>query len=213
VSGGAAVVVSMADRPIPALIEDGSVIINEAYSPAHYGRAYVSKNVNRSLHILAVANRPVSCDDRPAWPVSTDPAGAIARLRTRPALAEPDLVLMNPNTWASVRTAKDGYRRFLASVDPTTDKGETVRGVDVLTSTQFTAGEAVLVDTTLVGRSRSVKPLSLRIGYTGGDFTNNILRTVCEERLNFAIERPAAIWHITGLPTAAPAEAKTTTRE
>jgi hypothetical protein len=34
------------------------------------------------------------------------------------------------------------------------------------------------------------------------------VRWIAEERLNFAIERPSAICHITGLPTAAPTEVK-----
>jgi HK97 family phage major capsid protein len=120
----------------------------------------------------------------------TDITGAISTLRTGPALAEPDLCLMHPNTWASVRTAKDQYGRFLASVDPTADQAESVWGVDVLVSTQFTAGKAVLVDTSLVGRVAVRESLALRIGYAGSDFTSNIVRVVCEERLNFAIESP-----------------------
>jgi len=35
--------------------------------------------------------------------------------------------------------------------------------------------------------------IGIRIGYAGTDFTQNVLRTVCEERLNLAVERPAAI--------------------
>jgi hypothetical protein len=34
------------------------------------------------------------------------------------------------------------------------------------------------------------------------DFLSNILRWIAEERLNLAVERPAAICWITGLPTA-----------
>ncbi len=142
----------------------------------------------------------------------TDLAAAIAVLRTGPALAEPDLCLMHPNTWAVIRTAKDQYGRFLASVDPTDDQAESVWGVDVLVSTRFAAGEAVLVDTTKVGRVAVREPLGIRIGYSGTDFTDNIVRTVCEERLNFAIERPAAIVHVTGLPATAPAETKSASR-
>jgi HK97 family phage major capsid protein len=136
----------------------------------------------------------------------TDLAAAIARLRTGPALAEPDLALMHPDTWATIRTQKDSYGRFLAAVDPTADQAESVWGVDVLQSTAFAAGEAVLVDTTLVGRVAVRESLTLRIGYSGDDFTNNIVRTVCEERLNFAVERPAAIVHVTALPAVAPTE-------
>ncbi|HME78213.1 MAG TPA: hypothetical protein VKI00_21975 [Mycobacterium sp.] len=37
-----------------------------------------------------------------------------------------------------------------------------------------------------------------------------MVRVLVEERLNLAVERPAAICHVTGLPTAAPTTAKTT---
>jgi HK97 family phage major capsid protein len=133
-----------------------------------------------------------------------DVAGAIAALRTGPALAEPDLLLLHPNTWASIRTQKDLYGRYLATPDPTEETAETVWGVDVLQSTQFNAGEAVLLDSNLMGYVAVRESLVLRIGYAGVDFISNILRHLAEERLNLAVERPAAICHITGLPTAAP---------
>jgi hypothetical protein len=80
-----------------------------------------------------------------------------------------------------------------------------------LQSTQFTAGEAVLIDTTLVGRVAVRETLVLRMGYSGTDFTQNIIRCVAEERLSLAVERPAAICHVTGLPTAAPTTTATKT--
>ena len=67
-------------------------------------------------------------------------------------MATPDLLLLHPDTWAAVRTQKDTLGRYIASGDPTDDQAETAWGVDVLQSTQFTPGEAVLVDSTLVGR-------------------------------------------------------------
>jgi HK97 family phage major capsid protein len=129
-----------------------------------------------------------------------DIAGGIAALRTGPALATPDLLLLHPNTWASIRTQKDNYGRYLATPDPTEETNETVWGVDVLQSTEFTAGEGVLLDSTLAGYVAVRETLILRVGYAGTDFTDNILRSVAEERLNLAVERPAAICHITGLP-------------
>jgi HK97 family phage major capsid protein len=112
---------------------------------------------------------------------------------------------------------EDTDGRYLASVDPTTETAESIWGVPVLQSTGFTAGEAVLLDTTLVGRIAVRESLTLRIGYSGDDFTRNIVRTVAEERLNFAIERPAAVCHLTGLPTVAVAatseETKTTAKK
>lgn len=140
-----------------------------------------------------------------------DIAGAIARLRTGPALATPDLILVHPDTWAAVRTQKDTLGRYIATPDPTDDQAETAWGVDVLQSVQFTPGEAVLLDSTLVGRVAVRETLVLRLGYAGADFTSNVIRAVCEERLNLAVERPAAICHITGLPTAAPTTTGTKT--
>lgn len=141
----------------------------------------------------------------------TDIAAGIAKLRTGPALCEPDLCLLNPNTWATIRTQKDAYGRFLVSPDPSQDQVESIWGVDVIQSTEFTAGEAVLLDSKLFGRVAVRESLVLRVGYgvVGGqsDFLSNILRWIAEERLNLAVERPAAILHITGLPAAAPTKA------
>jgi HK97 family phage major capsid protein len=136
--------------------------------------------------------------------VFDDFAGAIADLRTGPALCEPDLCLLHPNTWANVRTIKDLYGRYYVSADPSEDQVEQIWGVDVLQSTAFNPGEAVLLDTQLMGRAAVRETLVLRIGYAGTDFTDNILRTVCEERLNLAVERPGAILWLKGLPTTAP---------
>ena len=136
----------------------------------------------------------------------TDIATAIAALRTGPALAEPDLLLLHPDTWAAIRTQKDDMGRFYVSPDPSVDQVEQVFGVDVLQSTEFNKGDGILLDTTLFGRVAVRESLILRVGYgvvSGqSDFLSNILRWITEERLNLAVERPAAICWITGLPTA-----------
>jgi HK97 family phage major capsid protein len=140
-----------------------------------------------------------------------DLAGAIAKLRTGPALATPDLLCVHPNTWAALRTEKDTLGRYISGDDPTDSPDETAWGVEVIQSTSFVAGEAILLDTTLFGRVAVRETIVMRVGYSGTDFTDNILRSVCEERLNLAVERPAAICHVTGLPTAAPTEATSKT--
>jgi HK97 family phage major capsid protein len=61
----------------------------------------------------------------------TDIATAIAALRTGPALAEPDLPLLHPDTWTAIRTQKDDMGRFYVSPDPSVDQVEQVFGVDV----------------------------------------------------------------------------------
>jgi HK97 family phage major capsid protein len=139
-----------------------------------------------------------------------DIAGAIATLRTGPALAEPDLLLLHPDTWASIRTQKAaGTGMYFVAPDPSVDQVEQIWGVDVLQSSQFTAGQGVLLDTTLYGRVVVRESLVTRIGYTGTDFTQNIVRFVSEERITQTIERPQAICKITGLPTAAPLATET----
>ncbi len=126
---------------------------------------------------------------------------AIADLRVGPALAEPDLVVVAPQTWSAVRRTKDTMDRYLVTPDPAADEPETIWGVRVLTTTQCPAGTAILIDTSKFGRVAVREPIGLRIGYAGTDFTQNILRYVAEERLNMAVERPSAILSLTGLPT------------
>jgi AAA domain len=81
------------------------------------------------------------------------------------------------------------------------DFAAVVWGVDVLQSTAFARGEGVLLDTQLMGKVCVRESLTLRKGFAGDDVTSNIVRWVAEERLNLAVERPAAICWIKSLPT------------
>ena len=92
------------------------------------------------------------------------------------------------------------------SPDPSTAEVNTAWGIPVLVSTQFTAGSFVLVDTSIYARVVVREGLITRIGYTGTDFTQNIVRFVSEERLTQTIERPQAICLIKNLPTQLEAE-------
>ena len=125
---------------------------------------------------------------------------SIALLRTGPALAEPDLAIFNPSTWSAIRREKNLQGAYYAQPDPTSGEPDTVWGVPVVVTTQVTAGDGILVDTTKFGRVAVREVLGLRIGYSSDDFVRNIVRTVAEERLALCVERPAAILHITNLP-------------
>jgi HK97 family phage major capsid protein len=133
----------------------------------------------------------------------------IEALRSGPALAECDLILMHPSTWSAVRRQTNTYGNYYVAADPSSDEVNSAWGVDVLVSTQFTAGTAVLLDTSFYGRAVIRESLVTRIGFSGTDFTDNLIRFVSEERLMQTIERPQAICKITGLPTAAPSLAET----
>ncbi len=131
----------------------------------------------------------------------------IELLRSGPALAEPDLCLMHPSTWSTIRRTTNTLGNYFVAADPTTDEVNTAWGVPVVVSSKFTPGTAVSVDTTQYGRVVVREPLVTRIGCSGTDFTDNVVRFVSEERLTQTIERPQAICVIAGMPSTLEAEA------
>ena len=126
---------------------------------------------------------------------------AIAALRTGSALAEANLLVLHPNTWSALRRTKDLQDRYLVSVDPTQGAANTLWGVPVLPTTTIAAGVGALIDTTKMGYVVVRESLMLRTGTNNDDFSRNLQRWTCEERLALAVERPAAVCKITGLPT------------
>lgn len=126
---------------------------------------------------------------------------SIATMRTGPALAEPDLLVLNPVTWSAIRRSKDSQGRYLTAPDPTADEANSCWGVDVLVTTTMAAGAGALIDTRKFGNVHLREGLSLQTGTNNDDFTKNLTRFVGEERLALAVQRPAAVLSLTGLPT------------
>lgn len=126
---------------------------------------------------------------------------SIALLRNGAALAEPDLFVVSPNTWSAIRRSKDSQNRYLVTPNPLQDTAKSIWGVNTLVTTQIADGTAALIDTTKIGRVYVRQPLQLLMGWANDDFTRNITRFIGEERLNIAVERPAAVCSVTGLPT------------
>ena len=131
---------------------------------------------------------------------------AIAALRVGPSLATPDLIVLNPSDFSSIRRTKDTLGRYLLSADPSTEEADSIWGIPVVVTTACSPGDGLLVDTSKYGRLVVREPLSMRIGWSGTDFVDNILRTLAEERLNNAIERPTSVLHLTGLTAGTTAE-------
>lgn len=136
---------------------------------------------------------------------------AISGLRIGAALAEADLFVVHPLTWSAIRRTKDTLGRYLVSPDPTLDEAHKIWGIPVVVTTQIAGGVGLLLANggsinaqtagqTSWGNVVIREGLTMRIGYSGTDFTQNVLRTVAEERLNLAVERPQAIMAISGLP-------------
>jgi HK97 family phage major capsid protein len=126
---------------------------------------------------------------------------AIAQMRVGPALATPDLLVLHPQTWSAIRRIKDSFGHFMVQPDPTAGQANEIWGIPVLQTTQQPPGFGLLIDTQRFGYVAVREPLSMRIGYSGTDFTQNILRTVAEERLVLCVTRPPAVLLINGLPT------------
>ena len=134
----------------------------------------------------------------------------IELLRSGPALAEADLLLVHPTTWSAIRRTTNTLGDYYVAADPSSSEVNTAWGVPTVVSSKFTVGEVVLVDSTQYGRVVVREGLVTRIGYSGTDFTDNIIRFVSEERLTQTIERPKAICVISGLPTTLDATATET---
>ncbi|WAJ43128.1 phage major capsid protein [Mycobacterium sp. Aquia_216] len=125
---------------------------------------------------------------------------AIAQLRAGPAPAEADLFIVHPDTFSALRRTKDLYGRYLLSADPAVAEADNIWGVPVLQTTQIAAGSGILLDTSKFGRAIVRGPITIFIGWANDDFTRNIRRFVCEERVQLAVNRPAAVNIISGLP-------------
>ena len=139
---------------------------------------------------------------------------AIAKLRTGAALAVADLLVLHPDTWSAVRRTKDGFERYLTQADPTVGEAASVWGVPVLSTTACPEGKGLLLDTTKFGYVAVRESLSMRVGYSGDDLVENILRTVAEERLVLCVTRAAAVLAISNLPapTTTTTETKSTAK-
>jgi HK97 family phage major capsid protein len=126
---------------------------------------------------------------------------SIAAMRVGAALAEPDLLVLHPTTWSAIRRSKDSQNRYLVAPDPTADEANSVWGVEVLVTTVLAAGAGALLDTKKFGKVLVRDGLTMQTGTNNDDFTKNLVRFICEERLALAVERPAAVLSITNLPT------------
>lgn len=127
---------------------------------------------------------------------------SIAALRTGPALADANLLVLHPNTWAAIRRIKDTMGRFIVNPDPTAGEGNRIWGVPVLVTTAQVAGKGLLLDTDKFGTVLVREGITVMTGTNNDDFTKNIQRFVVEERLTLAVERPSAVLAISNLPVA-----------
>jgi HK97 family phage major capsid protein len=124
---------------------------------------------------------------------------AVETLRTGPAFADADTVLMHPSDWSAIRRAKaSGSGQYLA-VDPLTGKANSLWGIPVATTTDIAAGKAVVGAFGLGGQVYVREGVHIDSGFNADDFAHNMTTLRGEQRLALAVTRPAAFVLVTGL--------------
>lgn len=154
-------------------------------------------NMTGLLHTSGILTHALGQSETPLDAIES----SIGALRSGAALAEANLAIFNPATWSAIRRQKDSQNRYLVTPNPLADTANSIWGVPTLITTALAAGAGVLLDTTKVGRTYVRDNLVLTTGYANDDLVRNVVRLVLEERIGLAVERPAAVMSITGLPT------------
>ncbi|MCU1695732.1 MAG: hypothetical protein JWR34_1795 [Mycobacterium sp.] len=140
---------------------------------------------------------------------SADPGGftsldavesSIAQLRVSSALAEPDIFIVHPTTWAAMRRTKTTQGAYVLN-DPSQSAVNSLWGVRAIVTTALAAGAGLLIDTQKACKVYVRENITSHVGTNNDDFTKNIHRMVLEERLVLGVNRPAAVLSITNLPT------------
>ncbi len=125
---------------------------------------------------------------------------SINDLRVGSAFAVADLLVMHPTTRSKLRRQKDGYGRYLINPDPTVDEADALFGIPLVVTTTCPIGTVLVADAGKAAMVYVRQGLSIETTpYNTDDFTHNLTRFRCEERLALATPRPAAMCIVTGL--------------
>lgn len=122
---------------------------------------------------------------------------ALTMLRTGPAYAAADAIVLHPDDWEIVVvTASQGSGEFLVTADPTRSPATTLWGVPVTVTSQIPAGTALVANMArgAVVFTREVPTVKVD---PYSQSANNLVRFICEERLALGVTRPAALAAVT----------------
>ncbi len=125
---------------------------------------------------------------------------SINDLRVGAAFATADLLVMHPTTRSKLRRSKDSQGRYLVNPDPTMDEADSLFGIPLVVTTGCPIGTVLVADAVKAAMVYVRQGLSIETTpYNTDDFTHNLTRFRCEERLALATPRPAAMCIVTGL--------------
>jgi len=127
---------------------------------------------------------------------------AVTDLRVGPAYCDPDVIVLNPTNWSTIRRAKDTQGRYLVG-DPINGSADSLWGVKVLPTTGMPAGTGLVANLALATQAFIRQGFVLDTSNSAGnDFTYNLTRFRAEERLALGVSRPSALVRVTGLVAA-----------
>ena len=125
---------------------------------------------------------------------------SINDLRVGSAFAVADLMIMHPTTRSKLRRQKDTQGRYMVNPDPTVDEADSLFGIPLVVTTTCPIGTVLVADARKAAMVYVRQGLSIETTpYNTDDFTHNLTRFRCEERLALATPRPAALSIVTGL--------------
>lgn len=123
-------------------------------------------------------------------------------IRTGPAFATANLILMHPTTFTAVKTSKDTQGRYVLALNQPNELGsvDNIFGVQVITNTKVPQDVAIVLDTTIAVLAWT--RLGLELTFTQlGDYQirHNALTYRLEERVAVGVQYPKAICVVDGL--------------
>jgi HK97 family phage major capsid protein len=133
---------------------------------------------------------------------------AIQEIRTD-AQAEPDGIIVHPDNWTKMRTAKDSAGQYLGGGPMIGAYGNGLMATETYWGLPVVVTSAITANTALVGAFKTMAQVFYRNGLTveasnshDDFFQKNLTAIRAERRLALAVYRPEAFFKITALQTA-----------
>lgn len=124
---------------------------------------------------------------------------SIADLRTGPSYVDPDVLVLHPTTWSTIRRTKDTTGQYILGADPTKAEANSLWGLPVLATTTMPVGTGLIGNMAEGVQAFIRQGITTDLGVSADDFVKNITRIRCEERIALGVTRPSALLKITGL--------------
>ncbi|MBE7195219.1 MAG: phage major capsid protein [Gordonia polyisoprenivorans] len=141
-----------------------------------------------------------SSDTAPGSPGLRAINKAITALRSGPAFAEADTIVLSPNTFGALRGAVDSMGRFILADANGAAEIPKIWNLRVCTTTMIADGTALIADSSQYAQVMVRDSITLMTTNQGAELAStNMYMSVIEERIGLAVPRPAAGLVLTGI--------------